>query len=72
MRSCIGWLVAAMAAVVLFVVAIGIQIFAVGGLFTTIYWIIDFLFGTQFFSWTFVGMSTLLFICFSLLFKSNS
>lgn len=72
MRSCIGWLVAAMAAVVLFVIAIGMQILAVGGLFTATFWIVDFLFGTQFFSWTCVGMATLLFMCFRLLFKSNS
>ena len=72
MRNCIGWLVATLAAVVLFAVAIGIQIFVVGGLFTATFWIVDFLFGTQFFSWTCVGMVTLLFICFRLLLNNNS
>lgn len=72
MRSCIEWLVAALAVVVLLAVALGIQIFVVGSLFTTTLWLIDFLFGTQLFSWTCVGMLTLLFICLRLVFNSNN
>ena len=72
MRSCIGWLVAAMAAVVLFAIAMGVQILVVGGLFTATFWIVDFLFGTQFFSWTCIAMATLLFMCFRLLFNNSN
>ncbi|MBP3889366.1 MAG: hypothetical protein J6F30_17210 [Cellulosilyticum sp.] len=64
---------ATIAAIVLFVTTIGMGVLVVGSMFTVIFWVVDFLFGTQFFSWTAIGVATLLFICFrALISKANS